>query len=187
MESLDDVMLEAEDKMEKCIAHLQTEFVGIRTGKANPAFVENVQVQYYGTPTRLREIAGIATPEPRLIVINSYDPTALKDIERAILAANLGVTPMNDGRVIRIVMPELSEERRKEMTKLAKRIAEDARVAIRNVRRETNEAIKGLQKNSKISEDERDKALEDIQKTTDADIKKVDDILIAKEKEVMAV
>jgi len=187
MESLDDVMLEADDKMEKCIAHLQTEFTGIRTGKANPAFVENVQVQYYGTPTRLREIAGIATPEPRLIVINSYDPTALKDIERAILGANLGVTPMNDGRVIRIVMPELSEERRKEMTKVAKRIAEEARVAIRNVRRETNEAIKALQKNSKISEDERDKSLEDIQKTTDADIKKVDDILAAKEKEVMSV
>ena len=187
METLDDVMLEADDKMEKCVTHLHTEFAGIRTGKASPAFVENVTVQYYGAPTRLRELAGISTPEPRLIVINSYDPTALKEIEKAILAANLGVTPMNDGRVIRIVMPELSEERRKEMVKVAKRMSEEGRVGVRSVRRDTNEAIKTLQKSGKISEDERDKSLEDIQKSTDDYIKKIDDMLAAKEKDVMAV
>lgn len=187
METLDDILLEAEEKMEKCVTHLHTEFMGIRTGKASPAFVENVMVQYYGAPTRLRELAGISTPEPRLIVINSYDPTALKEIEKAILAANLGVTPMNDGRVIRIVMPELSEERRKEMVKVAKRMSEEGRVGVRNVRRDTNEAIKTLQKNGKISEDERDKALEDIQKWTDDYIKKIDTMLAAKEKDVMAV
>ena len=187
MESLDDALLEAEERMEKSITFLQSELAGIRTGKANPAFVENVSVSYYGTPTRLREIAGIATPEIRLIVINPYDPTSLQAIEKAIMAANLGVTPMNDGRVIRIVMPELSEERRKEYAKVIKRMAEESRVAIRNVRRETNEAIKSLQKVGKVSEDERDKALTDIQKDTDDYIKKVDDIAAAKEKDIMAV
>jgi ribosome recycling factor len=187
MESVDEVLLEADDKMSKCFAHMHQEFSGLRTGKASPSLVENVSVPYYGTLTRLREIAGIATPEARMIVINSYDPTALPAIEKAILAANLGVTPMNDGRVIRIVIPELSEERRKELTKVAKRMAEETRVAIRNIRREANEQIKGLQKDGKITEDERDQALEQIQKDTDASIKKVDDALAAKEKEVMAV
>ena len=187
METLDDVLLESDDKMSKCLVFLHQEFAGLRTGKASPSLVENVMVPYYGASTRLREIAGIATPEPRLIVINSYDPTALPAIEKAILAANLGVTPMNDGRVIRIVIPELSEERRKEITKVAKRMAEESRVAIRNIRREANDAIKALQKNSKITEDERDQSLDQIQKETDAYIKKVDDVYAAKEKEVMAV
>lgn len=187
MESLDDVLLESDDKMSKCLTFLHQEFSGLRTGKASPSLVENVMVPYYGTPTRLREIAGIATPEARMIVINSYDPTALPAIEKAILAANLGVTPMNDGRVIRIIIPELSEERRKDLTKVAKRMAEESRVAIRNIRREANEQIKALQKDSKITEDERDQALEQIQKETDTYIKKVDDTYAAKEKEVLAV
>ena len=187
METLDDVLLESDDKMSKCLTHLHQEFSGLRTGKASPSLVENVMVSYYGASTRLREIAGIATPEARLIVINSYDPTALPAIEKAILAANLGVTPMNDGRVIRIVIPELSEERRKELTKVAKRMAEESRVAIRSIRREANDQIKALQKDSKITEDERDQSLEQVQKETDAYIKKVDDTYAAKEKEVMAV
>lgn len=187
MDSLDDVLLEADDKMSKCMTHLHQEFSGLRTGKASPSLVENVMVPYYGTSTRLREIAGISTPEARLLVINSYDPTALGSIEKAILAANLGVTPMNDGRVIRIVIPELSEERRKELTKVAKRMAEECRIAIRNIRRESNDHIKVLQKDSKITEDERDQGLTQIQKDTDAYITKVDDLLAAKEKEVMAV
>jgi ribosome recycling factor len=187
METLDDVLLEADDKMSKCMAFLHQEFAGLRTGKASPSLVENVMVPYYGTPTRLREIAGISTPEARMIVINSYDPTALAAIEKAILAANLGVTPMNDGRVIRVVIPELSEERRKELTKVAKRMAEENRVAVRNIRREANEQIKALQKNGKITEDERDQGLEQIQKDTDAYVTKIDQTLAAKEKEVMAV
>jgi len=108
MESMDDVLLDCEDKMSKSVDFLHEQFVGLRTGKASPALVENVQIPYYGTPTRLKELAGISTPEPRLIVINAYDPTALPEIEKAILAANLGVTPMNDGRVIRIPIPELN-------------------------------------------------------------------------------
>ena len=187
MESLDDILLNADDKMSKAVEFLHQEFSGLRTGKASPSLVENVHVDYYGTATRLREIANISTPEPRLIVINPFDPSSLNAIEKAILAANLGVTPMNDGRVIRIPIPELSEERRKELLKVAKRMAEEQRVAIRNVRREANDQIKALQKNSKITEDERDGALEEIQKSTDDYIKKIDDLVAAKEKDVMAV
>ncbi|MEI6148806.1 MAG: ribosome recycling factor [bacterium] len=187
MDSVDDVLLEADDKMTKCLAFLHQEFSGLRTGKASPSLVENVMVPYYGTLTRLREIGGISTPEPRLIVINSYDPTALPAIEKAILGANLGVTPMNDGRIIRIMIPELSEERRKELAKVAKRMAEECRVAVRNIRREANDQIKTLQKTSKITEDERDQALIQVQKETDAAISKVDQTLTAKEKEMMVV
>jgi len=187
MDSYEEAVLEAEDKMEKCIHHLQEEFSGVRTGKASPSLVENLMVPYYGTPTRLREIAGIATPEARLLVINAFDPTALPAIEKAILAANLGITPKNDGRVIRIPIPELSEERRKELTKVTKRMAEENRVAIRNIRRDINEEVKNLQKQSKITEDERDKGLEEIQRLTDQFTKKIDDLLTAKEKEIMAV
>ncbi|OGV65988.1 MAG: ribosome recycling factor [Lentisphaerae bacterium RIFOXYC12_FULL_60_16] len=187
MESIDDVLLDADDKMSKSVEFLHEQFAGLRTGKASPALVENVKVMYYGTPTRLREIANIATPEARLIVINSYDPNALPEIEKAILAANLGVTPMNDGRVIRVPIPELNQERRTELTKVARRMAEEARVAIRNVRRDANEHIKTLQKNSKATEDERDQSLVQIQKDTDTYIGKIDDILKAKEKDVMAV
>jgi ribosome recycling factor len=187
MESLDDILLDAEDKMDKAVAHLQQELSGLRTGKASPSLVENVGVEYYGATTRLRELAGISTPEPRLIVINPYDPTAREAISRAILAANLGVTPMDDGRVIRVPIPELSEERRKDLVKVSKRMSEEARIAVRNVRRDSNEAIKTLQKGSKITEDERDQGTEEIQKLTDTYIKKVDDLAAAKEKEVMAV
>ncbi|MEI6970503.1 MAG: ribosome recycling factor [bacterium] len=187
MDSLEEVLLETEDRMIKCNDHLRTQFSALRTGKASPALVENITVPYYGTPTRLREIAGISTPEPRLIVINSYDPNALKDIEKAILGANVGVTPVSDGKVIRIPIPELSQERRAEITKVAKRMSEEARVAVRNVRRDMNEAIKELQKGSKITEDARDLGLKEIQKFTDDYIKKIDDTLEAKEKEVMAV
>ncbi len=187
MDSVDDVLLEADDKMAKCLAFLHQEFSGLRTGKASPSLVENVMVPYYGTMTRLREIGGISTPEPRMLVINSYDPTALPSIEKAILGANLGVTPMNDGRVIRIVIPELSEERRKELAKVAKRMSEEGRVAVRNIRRESNEQIKALQKDGKITEDERDKGLAQIQKETDSYIARIDATLAAKEKEVLVV
>jgi ribosome recycling factor len=187
MESVDEVLLEAEDKMVKTVEFVHEQFSGLRTGKASPALVENVPVSYYGSTTRLRELAGISTPEPRLIVINAYDPTALPEIERAILAANLGVTPMNDGRLIRVPIPELSTERRVEMTKLAKRMAEEGRVAVRNVRRDANEAIKLLEKGGKASQDERDETLKGIQKLTDDHIAKIDSSLKLKETEMMAV
>ena len=187
MDSIDDILLDTEDKMSKTVTFLHEQFTGIRTGKASPALVQNVKVTYYGTPTRLREIANITTPESRLIVINSYDPTALPEIEKAILAANLGVTPINDGRVVRVPIPELTQERRQELTKVAKRMAEEARVAIRNIRRDGNELAKAAQKNGKVTEDERDHALKEIQKYTDDYIGKVDDVLKVKEEDIMAV
>ena len=187
MENLDDVLLMSEDKMDKSVEFLHQEFHGLRTGKASPSLVENITVDYYGTATRLKELAGISTPEPRLIVINPYDPSALPAIEKSILAANVGITPMNDGRVIRIPIPELSEERRKELLKVAKRMAEDQRVAIRNVRREANDQIKALQKDSTISEDERDSGLEEIQRLTDVHVARMDELLQNKETEIMQV
>jgi ribosome recycling factor len=187
MDSIDDVLLESEDKMSKALEFLQKELSGLRTGKASPSLVENITVEYYGAPTRLRELAGISTPDPRLIVINPYDPSSLANIEKAIIAANIGITPLNDGKVIRVPIPELSEERRRDLTRVAKRMAEDQRIAIRNVRREANEQIKNIQKGGKATEDERDAGLEEIQKYTDDYIKKIDDALAAKEKEVMAV
>lgn len=187
MESLDDVLLEADDKMSKSVTVLQQELSGLRTGKASPSLVENIEVDYYGTRTKLRQLAGIATPEPRLIVINAYDPSSLQNIERAILAANIGITPINDGRVIRIPIPELSEQRRKELVKVGHRLTEETKVAIRNVRRDANEQIKVLQKGGAASEDERDEALKEIQKYTDDYSKKVDDLMAAKEKDILTV
>lgn len=187
MDSIDDIILDADERMGKCGEYLHGELSGLRTGKASPSLVENVTVDYYGTQTQLRELAGISTPEPRLIVINAYDPSSLQGIEKAILAANLGVTPMNDGKIIRIPIPELSEERRQEMTKIAKTIAEEQRVAVRNVRRDANDSVKALQKDSKITEDERSDTLEEIQKSTDEYIKKIDAMLAAKEQELMEV
>ena len=187
MDTVDEVLLDAMEKMDNTVNKLKDQFSGLRTGKASPALVDGVQVMYYGAPTRLRDIANIATPEPRLITINPFDPTALPEIEKAILAANLGVTPRNDGRIIRVPIPELNEERRKEIVKVARSQSEDARVAVRNVRREANDLVKKLQKDGKISEDERDRGLEEVQKTTDAHIATIDGNLKAKEAEVMAI
>ncbi len=187
METPREILKETREKMDKTESLLHEQFQGIRTGKASPALVENIQVDYYGTQTRIKELAGISIPEPRLIVISPYDPTVLGAIEKAILAANLGVTPVNDGKVIRVPFPELSEERRKELVKVAKRVAEESRVATRNVRREANDEAKKLQKESKISEDECSQCLEDIQKATDKHIQEIDNLLESKEKEIMAI
>ncbi len=184
---IDDVLLETEDKMDKTVQFLHQELSGLRTGKANPALVENISVAYYGTPTRLRDIANISTPEPRLIVVNPFDPSSLGAIEKAIVGANIGITPLNDGRLIRVPIPELSEQRRKDMVKIAGRTTEEQRVAVRNIRRDSNEQVKALQKDGDITEDERDAALEQIQQSTDAHIKKMDAMLAAKEKDIMEV
>jgi len=187
MESSMDVLLAAEEKMDKCVEFLQQELNGLRTGKASPSLVDSITIDYYGTPTRLRDIANISTPEPRLIVISPFDPSSLGAIEKGINAANIGITPLSDGRLIRVPIPELSEERRKELVKVAGRSTEEQRVAVRNVRREANDQLKSLQKNSKITEDDRDDSLEEVQKLTDDHIKKMDTMLSAKDAEVMAV
>lgn len=187
MEELDTLLLETEERMEKSTAVLKDELSGLRTGKASPSLVDGVSVEYYGSTTRLREIAGITTPESRLIVINPYDPSALPAIEKAILGANIGVTPLNDGRIIRIPIPELTEERRKELSKVASRQGEEARVAVRNVRRDANETIKSLLKNGDITEDDRTGGLDEVQKLTDTYIGKIDSMVKQKEEEILSV
>jgi len=187
MESSTEVLLAAEEKMDKCVDFLQQELSGLRTGKASPSLVDGITIDYYGTPTRLRDISNISTPEPRLIVISPFDPSSLGAIEKGINAANIGITPLSDGRLIRIPIPELSEERRSELAKVASRATEEQRVAVRNVRREANDQLKSLQKNSKITEDDRDDGLDEVQKLTDGHVKKMDGMLSAKEKEVMEV
>lgn len=184
-ETAEDILLEADDKMSKSLEVLKADLSGLRTGKASPRLVENITAECYGAQTRLREMSLISTPEPRLIVIKPYDPSTLGAIEKGILAANIGITPLNDGRVIRVPIPELSEERRKEMVKVAGRHGEEAKVSIRAVRREANEAIKGLQKGGKITEDERDGALKEIQKYTDTYTAKADAAVTAREKEIL--
>jgi ribosome recycling factor len=183
----DDVINEAKEKMEKTQLFLQQELSGLRTGKANPSLVENIQVDYYGTVSRLRDLSNISTPEPRLIVISPFDPSSLGLIEKAIIDANIGITPLNDGRLVRVPIPELSEERRKEMVKMAGRVTEEQRISIRNIRRDANDQIKELEKESLITEDDRIRALSDIQKNTDDFIKKLDEMLSAKESEIMEV
>ena len=187
METVEEILDYASDKMGKAVEFLQNEFNGLRSGKASPAMVENITIDYYGTPTRLRDLSNISTPEARLLAITPFDPSVMAAIEKAILEANIGVTPVNDGKLIRIPIPELSEERRNELVKVARRETEEQRVAVRNVRREANDQVKALQKDGKITEDERDHALEQVQKKTDEHIKNIDDMLARKEEEVSEV
>lgn len=173
--------------MDGALANLNQQLDGVRTGKASPALVENITAVYYGAPTRIRELGSIATPEPRLITITPFDPSVANEICKAILAANIGVTPVSDGRKIRVPIPELSEDRRKEMVKVASHMGEEARIAVRNVRRDANDKIKALFKDKAVTEDDRDQMLDQIQKATDAAIAKIDQAVKAKESEVIAV
>ena len=178
---------ELENKMEKTISVFQENLAEVRAGRANPAILNKVSVEYYGTPTPINQVAGISVPEARLIVIQPWDANILKDIEKAILAADIGINPNNDGKVIRLAFPELTEERRKELVKDIKKMAEDSKVAVRSIRREGIDKAKAMQKNSELTEDELRDAEESIQKLTDKKIAEIDDILSAKEKEVMSV
>ena len=187
MENVSEVLADASAKIDKSFETLKSQFAGLRTGKASPALVDGVKVDYYGAPTPLKNLATISTPEPRQIKIAPFDPSILGEMNKAILAANLGVTPQTDGRVLRITIPELNEERRKEIVKVAKTQAEAQKVAMRNVRRDANEAVKKLEKDKKISEDDMKQGLDRIQKATDEGIAKIDAELKAKEAEVMAV
>jgi len=184
---IDEIILSADDKMEKCVEFLKEEFSGVRTGKASPALVENIEVSYYGAMTRLKEMSNISTPETRLIVISSYDPSVLPQIEKAILEANIGVTPLNDGKVIRVPIPELDEKRRQDLVKVTKRMAEETRVSIRNVRREANDIAKKAEKDSDITEDDLEMILKDVQKMTDSSIEKVETALKLKEEDILEI
>ena len=178
---------ETEDKMSKALKNLETEFNTLRTGRASLAILDGVMVNAYDAPTPIKQIATMSTPDPKSIVIQPWDKSLIGAIEKAILAANLGFTPINDGRVIRINIPQLTEERRKELVKLAKHMDEEAKVAIRNVRRHINDVIKEHEKNHKISEDDRERMLKKVQEITDKYIKKADEVLKIKEDEIMEV
>ena len=185
--TIDDILLEAEEKMSKTEEVVTHEFAGVRTGKASAGLVENIMVDVYGSQMRIRELAGITTPEPRLIVIQPWDATTVHPIEKAIQKSNLGLNPSIDKRVIRIVLPELSEERRIEFTRIVKKMTEDGRVAIRHVRRDAIEHLKKLAKEGGIPEDEEKHAEKEVQKLTDQYIAKIDEHLSHKEKEIMTV
>jgi len=183
----DDILLEAEDKMIKTEQVVVNEFAGVRTGKASAALVENVTVEVYGAQMRIRELAGITTPEPRMLVIQPWDLNSLHPIEKAIQKANLGLMPAIQGKVIRLIFPELSQERRQEFVKITKKMAEDGRVAIRHVRRDSMEQLKKHAHDSGITEDEEKQAEKDLQKLTDQYIARIDEHLAHKEKEIMTV
>ena len=176
-----------EERMNKTISVYEEKLSEVRAGRANPAILNKVKIDYYGTPTPINQVAGVSVPEARLIVIQPWDVSVLKDIEKAILASDIGINPNNDGKVIRLAFPELTEERRKELVKDIKKMAEEAKVAVRAVRRDGIDEAKTKQKNSDITEDELKNAENDIQKLTDKKIEEVDKILENKEKEIMSV
>jgi ribosome recycling factor len=184
---VDDVLLEAEEKMEKAVAHLAEEYRGLRTGRASSGLVEHIKVDYYGSPTPLKQLANIGTPEPQLIVIKPYDPGSFKEIEKAIMASDLGITPHNDGKVVRLQIPPLSEERRRHLTQLAKEMAETARQAIRNLRRDGNKVLDLEKKDGSIPEDELYRGKDEVQKLTDQYEAKVDVHLKKKSDEIMQI
>ena len=185
--TLDDILLEAEEKMVKTEEVVQHEFAGVRTGKASASLVENIQVETYGAQLRIRELAGITTPEPRMILIQPWDAGTIHAIEKAVQKSNLGLTPMVDKKIIRIVLPELSEERRLEFTKIVKKMTEDGRVAIRHVRREALEHLKKEVKSGGITEDQQEQAEKEVQRLTDEYIGKIETHFAHKEKEIMTV
>ena len=184
---INEVNKSAEEKMNKAVKATKDDFNTVRTGRARPSLVENIMVDYYGTQTPIQQMAKVVAPEARTIVIEPWDKTVIADVERAILKANLGLTPNNDGSVIRINIPQLTEERRKELAKVVREKSEKGRIAIRSIRHEANDELKELENNSDISEDDYHRGLEKIQEITDQYIKKVDKLLSDKEEEIMEV
>jgi ribosome recycling factor len=184
---LQDVLDTAKAKMKKSCAVYEQNLMGLRAGRANPQLLDRILVDYYGTPTPINQIGNISSPEPRLLVIAPWEAKMIPQVEKAIQKSDLGLNPSNDGKIIRLVFPELNEERRKELTKVASKGAEETKVAIRSIRRDAIEQIKKMKKNSEITEDDQRDAEEDMQKITDKAIKEVDEIYAKKEKEIMEV
>ena len=183
----DKILKEAETKMEKSLSSLKTDLNKVRTGRASLALFDDIRVDYYGTSTPLSQVATLAVPEPRLITIQPWDTSITSEIEKAILKSEIGVTPTSDGKIIRIPIPRLTEERRKELVKVVKRMAEGSKVSLRNIRREANDQLKGLEKNKKISQDQLRQSMDKVQISTDKYIEKVDEVLGAKEKEILEI
>jgi ribosome recycling factor len=183
----DDVLAESKDRMAKAVSHLQGEFGSIRTGRASPVFVEKLRVDYYGSEVPLQQLAGFSVPEPRLLVISPYDKNSIKAIEKAIQASDLGITPSNDGAVIRLAFPQLTAERRKELVKVVKHRAEEARVAVRNLRRSARHDLEAFQKEGELSEDDLDRAEKELEKLTHEFVAEIDNLAAHKEKEMLEV
>jgi ribosome recycling factor len=182
-----DVQQFLDEKMKKSISVLKEELNTVRAGRANPALLDKILVDYYGSPTPLKNISNISVPDPRSLLISPFDPKSIHNVEKAINVANLGINPSNDGKVIRLVIPAVTEERRKELIKVVKKYGEDAKVAIRNERRDANDELKRQEKAGELTEDDLKKALDDVQKKTDKTIKDIDQIIADKEKEIMEV
>ncbi|MEG2171765.1 MAG: ribosome recycling factor [Desulfovibrionaceae bacterium] len=181
----DSLLLDAEERMEKALTSLDKEFTKLRTGRASTALVESIKLDYYGTPTPISQVASIAVPDSRSVTIQPWDKSSFGLVEKAILKSDLGLTPMNDGKVIRISIPPLTEERRKDLVKVSRKYTEDAKVAIRNVRRDVNDSFKKLEKDKVLSEDELKKTGEEVQKLTDKYVAEADKRCQGKEKEIM--
>ena len=182
-----DVLKEIEDKMRKSVQSLQKELAGLRAGRATPALLDKLTVEYYGVPSPIHQVASVNVPDARTLVIQPWDKAMLKPIEKAIQKSDLGLTPNNDGTVIRLTIPTLTTDRRNDLVKVARKKAEEGRVAIRNLRRDGNELVKKLEKDGSISEDQTKKGQEDMQKLTDKYVKETEDVLVAKEAEIMEV
>lgn len=178
---------EFEDKMKKTLTALSNDYAGLRAGRANPAVLDRLRVDYYGASSKINEVAAVSVPEPRMLMIQPWDVTLVKEIEKAILASDIGITPSNDGKVIRLSFPQPTEERRKELAKEAKKLGEDAKVAVRNVRRDALDKFKKQEKAKEITEDELKGIETDVQKLTDKYIAEIDKMVSEKEKEIMAV
>jgi ribosome recycling factor len=187
MAAIEDFLADAKRRMDKSIEATHHEFNSIRTGRASPALLDRVTIDYYGTPTPLKSLASISAPEPRLLVVQPFDPGAIKGIERAVQESDLGLTPSNDGKVVRLPIPALTEERRKDLVKVVRRVAEEGKVAIRNVRRDVMQHLKELVVNGDVGDDEERRAEQQVQKITDDHTKSIDDLLKVKEAEIMEV
>jgi ribosome recycling factor len=187
MAAIEDFLADAKRRMDKSIEATHHEFNSIRTGRASPALLDRVTIDYYGTQTPLKSLASISAPEPRLLVVQPFDPGAIKNIERAVQESDLGLTPSNDGKVVRLPIPALTEERRKDLVKVVRRVAEEGKVAIRNVRRDVMQHLKELVVNGDVGDDEERRAEQQVQKITDDHTKSIDDLLKVKEAEIMEV
>ncbi|MFO7862159.1 MAG: ribosome recycling factor [Desulfosalsimonas sp.] len=184
---IDLIISEASEKMDKSVDALKKDLKKIRTGRASLSLLDDVRVNYYNTPTPLNQLASLSVPESRLITIQPWDPSAIKEIEKAIMKSNLGLTPSSDGKIIRITMPPLTEDRRKDIVKQVNKVCEEYRIAVRNIRREANDSLKTLKKDGDASEDDVTKAFDQIQKLTDEHVKQIDDLYKDKEKEILEV
>lgn len=184
---IDTQLLDAEERMEKAVVSLEKDFAKLRTGRATTALVDGIKADYYGAPTPISQMASVAVPDSRTITIQPWDKGAMGAVEKAILKSDLGLTPVNDGKIIRIAIPPLTEERRRDLVKVARKYGEDAKVAVRNVRRDANEALKKAEKNKEITEDELKRATDDVQKLTDKYVGEVDARCQSKEKEIMEI